>query len=293
MRVATAKWKRHRCQAPDHSPQAYHGNLTWAHDDTKYTDPTILHASGKSHAVVSWSICRLINIPERLPPWQPRSPEASRLWNPLAIYRGLSGRPSPKPRKSLQKVSRGLQPQPPSRESGKVWKKSQESGKSLEKVPKRLCRDFFRLFRLFRCSRAGRARETLVNGQRGPKSRRGLGPKTDMARLRDSVLRCEEGRPHDIRLEMRDRQMLVSYVWNFWHPQQQCEVASDQIVAIWTLSLTTVHKYFSVEWAHRYHYRMQTKFVQSSISELIAITDVSRLVHFKLCKQSQARWWLL
>ena len=38
----------------------------------------------------------------------------------LTIYRGLSGPPGPKPRKSLKKVSRGLRPRAPPR----VWKKS-------------------------------------------------------------------------------------------------------------------------------------------------------------------------
>ena len=96
--------------------------------------------------------------------------------NPLAIYRGLSAPPGPKPRKSLEKVSRGQ----------RVWKKSR---KSLCGTFSRLfpgSRDFFQTFsRLFRGApgpeapgdffqtfsgfRARRARVTPVNGQRVPK----------------------------------------------------------------------------------------------------------------------------
>ena len=58
--------------------------------------------------------------------------------NPLTIYRGLSGPPGPKPRKSLKKVSRGRSPGTP-----------RESGKSLEKVWRVLFETFSRLSRLF------------------------------------------------------------------------------------------------------------------------------------------------
>ena len=45
------------------------------------------------------------------------------LGNPLTIYRGLSGPPGPKPRKSLEKVSWGLRP----RNAPRVWKRSRKS----------------------------------------------------------------------------------------------------------------------------------------------------------------------
>ena len=79
--------------------------------------------------------------------------------DPLTIYRGLSGPPGPKPRKSPKKVSR-------------------KSLKSLEivldKVPKRLSETFSRLlgvpetlYRIFR-GLGPEIRETAVNGQRVP-----------------------------------------------------------------------------------------------------------------------------
>ena len=91
---------------------------------------------------------------------------------PLAIYRGLSGPPGPKPQKVWKKSD------PPSLE--KVSKKSGESGKSLEKVPKDFFETFSRLsggsgaggpretFSDFVGFRARRARETPVNGQQVP-----------------------------------------------------------------------------------------------------------------------------
>ena len=56
----------------------------------------------------------------------------------MAIYRGLSSRPSPKPRKCLKKVSRGLRPRGP-----------RESGKSLEKVFSGPFQDFFQTLETF------------------------------------------------------------------------------------------------------------------------------------------------
>ena len=83
--------------------------------------------------------------------------------NPLTIYRGLSGPPGPKPRKSLEKVSRGLRPGDP-----------RESGKSLGKVFRDLFETFSRLSRLFRDlfqtlggSRGRRPRETFFRLFRG------------------------------------------------------------------------------------------------------------------------------
>ena len=92
------------------------------------------------------------------------------------------------PEKSLKKVSRGLRPREPPESLEKVSKKSGESGKSLEKVPK----DFFErlfpdsrgvpgpeapgdFFQTFSGFRARRARETPVNGQRVPKAMLPLG----------------------------------------------------------------------------------------------------------------------
>ena len=70
------------------------------------------------------------------------TPRSHCFGNPLTIYRGLSGPPGPKPRKSPKKVCRGLWPRDPPESLEKVSKKSGESGKSLEKVP----RDFFETF---------------------------------------------------------------------------------------------------------------------------------------------------
>ena len=78
-----------------------------------------------------------------------------RFGNPLAIYRGLSGPPGPKRRKSLKKVPR-------------------ESGKSLEKVFSGRFRDFFqtletfsRLFADSRGPRGWRPQETFFRLFRG------------------------------------------------------------------------------------------------------------------------------
>ena len=69
--------------------------------------------------------------------------KGSSVGNALTIYRGLSGPPGPKPRKSLKKVSRGLRPRDPPR----VWKKPRKSLESLEKVSKRTLETFSRLSR--------------------------------------------------------------------------------------------------------------------------------------------------
>ena len=80
--------------------------------------------------------------------WEPRPaapafrPCKFFFWNPLTIYRGLSGSPGPKPPKSLKKVSRGLRPRDPPR----VWKKFRKSLESLEKVSRRSRKTFSRLF---------------------------------------------------------------------------------------------------------------------------------------------------
>ena len=99
-------------------------------------------------------------------------------WEPVGHLQGSpgpSGRPGPKPQKSLKKGSRVRSP-PESLE--KVSKKSGESEKKSRKGPERLIQDFFQtlggprdFFQTFRgFGPGGPARLQAVNGQRVPKS---------------------------------------------------------------------------------------------------------------------------
>ena len=132
-----------------------------------------------------FAVCRgLWSAEAPTDPKIPRSlkwPESDfKFGSPLAIYRGLSGAPGPKPEK-VWKKSPGASGLGPPRESGK------KSRKSLFGTFSRLFPDsrdffqtFFRLsgalgpeapgdfFQTFSGFRAWRARETPVNGQRAP-----------------------------------------------------------------------------------------------------------------------------
>ena len=99
-------------------------------------------------------------------PWSQKLPQnILRVGNPLTIYRGLSGTPGPKPRKSLKKVSRSK------KSFGTFSRLFLDSPDFFETFSRLsggpgaggLRRLFFRLFSGFR---ARRARETPVNGQR-------------------------------------------------------------------------------------------------------------------------------
>ena len=88
----------------------------------------------------------------------------------MTIYRGLSGPPGPKPQKSLKKSLPGPPAPGPPKSLEKVSKKSGESGKSLEKVPK----DFFETFSRLsgkRASGPGRLFSDFfgVSGPEGPR----------------------------------------------------------------------------------------------------------------------------
>ena len=168
----------------------------------------------------------------------------------MAIYRGRSGPPGPKPRKSLKKISRGLRARGP-----------RESGKSLEKVFSGPFRDFFQtletfsrlshFFQTFSGFRAQRARETPVNGQRTGSQLYFVGPKNSRkAPAKFPAKKHQEKFTDELRMRILTR--LEHSLANFSHKSASPKISHKRVFTLNRLTAGSANTVSSPKTAHKH-----------------------------------------